>query len=58
MKYFVKAEKGKLKINCKCDRLTDAAGVAQMYGGRIYCRRVKEKNARYGNSETVSSAKI
>ena len=56
MKFTVKAQKGKLRINCECDRLADAAVLAQMYGGRIYCRKVKEKTVRYGNSETVSSA--
>lgn len=53
MKFFVRAQKGKLRINCECDRLADAAVMAQMYGGRIYCRRVKEKTAHHGNGETV-----
>ena len=53
MKFFVSAQKGKLKINCECDRLSDAAGIAQRFGGKIYCRRVKEKTAHHCSGETA-----
>ena len=53
MKFIVKAQNGKLTINCECDRLSDAAGRAQRFGGKIYCRRIKEKTAPHCSGETV-----
>lgn len=53
MKFIVKAQNGKLTINCECDRLTDAAVLAQLWGGKIFCRKVKEKTAHHCSGETV-----